>query len=201
MRAARRRPGGDADLRDDAADGRRPGDRHRTRRIRVRARLRARARAVRAQIIENQAIAFALADMKIEIDAARLLVWRASWMGRTGSRSGRRGLDEQAQGRRGRALGAGAARRHPRARGHADERAAHPGPGRALVDRGRHLPLAARLRRATDPGRGGHRRPGGGLRRAVPGARRHGPGVSRARGPGPGGRRGGGQRHRWPRRA
>ena len=35
-------------------------------------------------IIENQAIAFALADMKLEIDAARLLVWRASWMGRTG---------------------------------------------------------------------------------------------------------------------
>ncbi len=35
-------------------------------------------------IIDNQAIAFALADMKMEIDAARLLVWRASWMGRTG---------------------------------------------------------------------------------------------------------------------
>src|SRR4051812_6656581 len=35
------------------------------------------------KIIENQAIAFALADMKMEIDAARLLVWRASWMGRT----------------------------------------------------------------------------------------------------------------------
>jgi acyl-CoA dehydrogenase len=33
-------------------------------------------------IIDNQAIAFALADMKMEIDAARLLVWRASWMGR-----------------------------------------------------------------------------------------------------------------------
>src|SRR5687767_3243043 len=33
-------------------------------------------------IIENQAIAFALADMKTEIDAARLLVWRAAWMGR-----------------------------------------------------------------------------------------------------------------------
>ena len=33
-------------------------------------------------IIENQAIAFTLADMKLEIDAARLLVWRASWMGR-----------------------------------------------------------------------------------------------------------------------
>ena len=37
-------------------------------------------------IIENQAIAFALADMKMEIDAARLLVWRASWMGRQGQR-------------------------------------------------------------------------------------------------------------------
>ena len=37
-------------------------------------------------IIENQAIAFMLADMKLEIDAARLLVWRAAWMGRTGQR-------------------------------------------------------------------------------------------------------------------
>ncbi len=36
------------------------------------------------KIIENQAIAFTLARMKLEIDAARLLVWRASWMGRTG---------------------------------------------------------------------------------------------------------------------
>src|SRR3954454_23189404 len=35
-------------------------------------------------IIENQGIAFKLADMKMEIDCARLLVWRASWMGRTG---------------------------------------------------------------------------------------------------------------------
>src|ERR1700761_9284936 len=35
-------------------------------------------------IIENQAIAFTLADMKMEIDAARLLVWRAAWMGRNG---------------------------------------------------------------------------------------------------------------------
>jgi acyl-CoA dehydrogenase len=33
-------------------------------------------------IIDNQAIAFTLADMKMEIDAARLLVWRAAWMGR-----------------------------------------------------------------------------------------------------------------------
>jgi acyl-CoA dehydrogenase len=35
-------------------------------------------------IIENQSIAFDLANMKMEIDAARLLVWRAAWMGRTG---------------------------------------------------------------------------------------------------------------------
>jgi acyl-CoA dehydrogenase len=35
-------------------------------------------------IIENQAIAFALADMRMEIDAVRLLIWRAAWMGRTG---------------------------------------------------------------------------------------------------------------------
>jgi len=34
-------------------------------------------------IIENQSIAFALADMRTEIDAARLLVWRAAWMGKT----------------------------------------------------------------------------------------------------------------------
>ena len=33
-------------------------------------------------IIENQGVAFALADMRTEIDAARLLVWRAAWMGR-----------------------------------------------------------------------------------------------------------------------
>ena len=37
-------------------------------------------------IIENQAIAFTLADMRTEIDAARLLVWCAAWMGRTGQR-------------------------------------------------------------------------------------------------------------------
>ncbi|MCI0855265.1 MAG: acyl-CoA dehydrogenase family protein, partial [Chloroflexi bacterium] len=34
-------------------------------------------------IIENQAISFTLVDMKMEIDAARLLVWRAAWMSRT----------------------------------------------------------------------------------------------------------------------
>jgi acyl-CoA dehydrogenase len=35
-------------------------------------------------IIENQAIAFDLANIKLEIDAARLLVWRGAWMGRSG---------------------------------------------------------------------------------------------------------------------
>jgi len=35
-------------------------------------------------IIMNQAIAFKLADMRMAIDAARLLVWRATWMGRHG---------------------------------------------------------------------------------------------------------------------
>ena len=34
-------------------------------------------------IIENQAIAFKLANMKMSVDAARLLVWRASWMAAT----------------------------------------------------------------------------------------------------------------------
>jgi len=35
-------------------------------------------------IITNQGIAFTLADMCTEIDAARLLCWRAAWMGRAG---------------------------------------------------------------------------------------------------------------------
>src|SRR5256884_986985 len=35
-------------------------------------------------IIENQAIAFKLADMKMLIDASRLLVWRAAWMSKAG---------------------------------------------------------------------------------------------------------------------
>ena len=33
-------------------------------------------------IVQNQGIAFQLADMKTKLDAARLLVWRAAWMGR-----------------------------------------------------------------------------------------------------------------------
>src|SRR5690606_39662960 len=35
-------------------------------------------------IIMNQAIAFTLADMAMEIDAARLLGWRAAWLARHG---------------------------------------------------------------------------------------------------------------------
>ena len=35
-------------------------------------------------IVENQAIAFKLVDMKTRVDASRLLVHRAAWMGRTG---------------------------------------------------------------------------------------------------------------------
>jgi acyl-CoA dehydrogenase len=37
-------------------------------------------------IIENQAIAFMLADMATSIEASRLLVWRAAWMARQGKR-------------------------------------------------------------------------------------------------------------------
>ncbi len=33
-------------------------------------------------IIENQGVAFKLADMRMRVDASRLLVWRAAWMGR-----------------------------------------------------------------------------------------------------------------------
>ncbi|MGH9137677.1 MAG: acyl-CoA dehydrogenase family protein [Acidimicrobiales bacterium] len=41
-------------------------------------------RAFGKAIIENQAIAFMLADMITEIDASRLLVWRAAWLARNG---------------------------------------------------------------------------------------------------------------------
>ena len=36
-------------------------------------------------IIEHEGIAFKLADMAMEIDAARLLTWRAAWMARNGT--------------------------------------------------------------------------------------------------------------------
>ncbi len=67
-------------------------------------------------IIENQAIAFKLADMKTRIDASRLLVWRASWMGANGKEfTVGRGLDVQALRRRDRRL---------------RDRGGHPDPGR-----------------------------------------------------------------------
>lgn len=37
-------------------------------------------------IIDNQGVAFQLADMRTRVDAARLLVWRASWMAAAGRR-------------------------------------------------------------------------------------------------------------------
>ena len=37
-------------------------------------------------IIENQGVSFMLANMRTEIDASRLLVWRAAWMGRVGKK-------------------------------------------------------------------------------------------------------------------
>ena len=81
-------------------------------------------------IIMNQGIAFMLADMRMEIDAARLLVWRAAWLARNGAVHRRRGLDVEAEGRRGRRVGDRA--------GHPDPRRLrlHPGvPGRALAPR------------------------------------------------------------------
>ena len=42
------------------------------------------ARPFGKPIIMNQGVAFKLADMRTEIDAARLLVWRAAWMARNG---------------------------------------------------------------------------------------------------------------------
>ncbi len=35
-------------------------------------------------IVQNQGIAFMLADMKTKLEAARLLVWKAAWMGKNG---------------------------------------------------------------------------------------------------------------------
>src|ERR1700694_641674 len=57
-------------------------------------------------IIENQAIAFKLADMKVRIDASRLLVWRGGRVGslRQGFR-GRRGFHVEAVRRRDGCLG------------------------------------------------------------------------------------------------
>jgi acyl-CoA dehydrogenase len=62
----------------------RPGARHRPRGLRVLARVREGAHAFGKPIIMNQAIAFKLANMITEIDASRLLIWRAAWLARNG---------------------------------------------------------------------------------------------------------------------
>ena len=80
----RQAPGGDADLRGQPPDGRRPGDRHRPRGYEYALAYAKERSQFGRPIIAQPGIAFTLADMKLEIDAARLLVWRASWMGRTG---------------------------------------------------------------------------------------------------------------------
>src|SRR4051794_5744778 len=50
-------------------------------------------------IIMNQAIAFMLADMATEIDASRLLVWRAAWLANNGGHTQPQGSKWQPKGR------------------------------------------------------------------------------------------------------
>jgi acyl-CoA dehydrogenase len=50
-------------------------------------------------IIMNQSIAFMLADMITEIDASRLLVWRAAWLSRNGASTSTPRAPVQAEGR------------------------------------------------------------------------------------------------------
>ena len=80
--ARRRRPG---DLRDDPAAGRRLGARDRPGRLRVDPRVPRRPdRGRHARCSQTQRIQQVLADVATEIEAARLLVQRAAWMGRNG---------------------------------------------------------------------------------------------------------------------
>ena len=65
-------------------------------------------------IIMNQSIAFMLANMCTQIDAARLLVWRAAWLSRNGAVHERRGLDVQAHSRPHRGVGHRAGHPDPR---------------------------------------------------------------------------------------
>ena len=81
-------------------------------------------------IIMNQAIAFKLANMATEIDASRLLIWRAAWLVQERHVQERRGLDVEVEG---------VGDRRPRHRGrHPDPRRLrlHPRvPRRALAPR------------------------------------------------------------------
>ena len=76
-------PGGDADVRVLAPDRRRAGARVARAAYEYALEYAKEREQFGRKIVENQSIAFTLARMKLEIDAARLLVWRASWMGRT----------------------------------------------------------------------------------------------------------------------
>ena len=98
--------GGDADLRGEPADGRRPGARHRPRRLRVRARVRQRARAVRPR--DHREPVDRLRPGRHEAGDRRRpparLARRLDGPHRPEIRK-RRGLDVEAEGRRGRRLG------------------------------------------------------------------------------------------------
>ena len=93
----------------------RHGRRHRPGRLRVRPASYAKERkAFGKPIIMNQAIAFMLADMATEIDAARLLVWRAAWLANNGGYTNAEGSMSQAQGRPHRRVGHRAGHPDPR---------------------------------------------------------------------------------------
>ena len=77
----RRRPG---DLRDDPAAGRGLGAGHRPGRLRVDPGISGRPLGSGTQLLQTQRVQQTLADVATEIEAARLLVQRASWMGRNG---------------------------------------------------------------------------------------------------------------------
>ncbi len=72
-------------------------------------------------IAMHQGIGFMLADMATEVDAARLLVWRAAWLVEERRLQERRGLDVEAQGRPHRGVG---------------HRAGHPDPRRLRLRQG-----------------------------------------------------------------
>ena len=73
------------DLRDHPPAGGRLGARHRPGGLRVDARVpRGQVEDEHGPLLEQQRIQQVLADVATEIEAARLLVWRAAWMGRNG---------------------------------------------------------------------------------------------------------------------
>ena len=90
------------DLRAHAPAGGRLGARHRAGGVRVDARVPRGQREEDGQpLLQQQRIQQVLADVATEIESARLLVWRAAWMGRNGiPMTGRPGLDVEAEGRR-----------------------------------------------------------------------------------------------------